>query len=126
MKRVLAVMAVCSYLGSFGALSQEKPNYTIVGAAGAASCSSWAESRRDTSKYGFTLATGYENWILGYLTGANGILTNEHHADILENAQLDTLWTWLENYCESHPLEHISTAVEHLIVELNRKAETGR
>jgi len=126
MKRSLAVMAVCSCLGCFSALSQEKPNYTIVGAAGATSCGSWTESLADTSKYGFTLTTGYENWILGFLSGANVVLTNERRTDILKNIQLETVWVRLKDYCESHPLEHISTAVEHLITELDRKAKMGR
>ena len=126
MKTLVAMVAVCSCLGSFGALSQEKLNYTTVGPAGTSSCGSWTESRRDNSKYGFVLTSGYENWVLGFLSGANNALTIEHHADILKNTDLDSVWAWVNNYCQSHPMDQISTAIEHLVVELDRKAGGGR
>ena len=125
MKTLVAIVVVYSYLGSFGALSQDKLNYTVVG-AGTNSCESWTESRRDNSKYGFILATGYQNWVLGFLSGANDALTIKHHTDILKHTDLDAVWAWVDNYCQSHPLDQISTGVEYLVVELDRKAGGGR
>jgi hypothetical protein len=122
MKTLVAMVAVYSLLGSVGALSQEQSNHTVVGTAGTSSCGSWTESRGDNSKYGFVLASGYQNWVLGFLSGAN----TEHQADILKNTDLDSVWAWVNNYCQSHPQDQISTAVEHLVVELDRKAGGGR
>ena len=99
MKTLVAIVAVCSCLGS---LSARAETYVILG-VGSKSCGTWTQVRHGRKNLG---VAAYQNWVTGFLTAANKSQTN----DILKDADADALWTWVDNYCRTHPLDTISTA----------------
>jgi hypothetical protein len=69
---------------------------------GASACGSWAAGRPD----------GREVWILGFLSGV-GFATNE--ADPLSGRAPKAVWAWMDNYCQTHPLEKIEKVGEAFV-----------
>ena len=58
-------------------------------------------------------ALGYEQWLLGYLSGVGGV----HSAglDPSNTVSVDAVWTREDAYCEAHPLDHIVRAREAFV-----------
>ncbi len=72
------------------------------------------------------LADVYEGWVAGFLSGSNSILANsDAHIDVLEQAKAETdaqgLWAWIDNYCQTHPLDAVAQAADALGGELIRR-----
>lgn len=108
MKLVLAraILAVALMTSSAGAGS-----YSFIGQGGA-SCGTWIAVRRERA------ASGFEQWILGFLSGvgAEGNVVGSQ-TNPLNGIDADAVWAWMDNYCRDHPLGQIIEAAEAFVVE---------
>jgi hypothetical protein len=106
-----------------GVIETRARDVTILG-FGNKSCGSWIEARRANS----AIANNFEGWVAGFLSGSNSVLSSNPALgiDILEqvSAQSDAqgLWAWIDNYCQSRPLNSVATAADALGGELIRRA----
>ena len=105
-RSLLATLALCVLAAS--------PSYafTVLG-AGAVSCGKWTQQRQNRND----MQIG--GWALGFVSGANAMETN---IDFLEAPDADAVLAWVDNYCRSHPLDQVSTALVHLVIELEQQA----
>jgi hypothetical protein len=105
-----------------GANSSAGAELSSVVGVGNKSCGAWTAARRSQTM----LADVYEGWIAGFLTGANSIISNTEHidtlAEIIAHRDAEGIWAWIDNYCQSYPLDSIATAADKLGAELIRKA----
>lgn len=79
----------------------EPPNDVIIGGMGSSSCGRWTTVRRERSE---GHAWGYEQWLLGYISG---VAVGNGHPDVfnpLSGTDLDGVWAWVDNYCRTNPL----------------------
>jgi hypothetical protein len=82
-------------------MTEAKAEYTAIG-VGTSSCGSWTAYRRNREAFGF------EQWILGFLSGAG--FEGTDGTDPLNNTDADAVWAWMDNYCLAHPLDKIMNA----------------
>jgi hypothetical protein len=83
---------------------------------GAISCGTWI-------KYGQTGGIDKafrEAKLLAYLSGL-AVATNR---DIFEGTSNDSIFLWVDNYCQKNPLEDIYDAGNYLFVELSTRNKT--
>jgi hypothetical protein len=80
---------------------------TVVGGVGTEACASWIVARRDHQAF------GYEQWLLGYLSGVGDVHTAR--LDPLNGIAVDEIWAWVDHYCQAHPLDHIVRAGEAFV-----------
>lgn len=84
--------------------------YTILGAGGA-SCGKWISDQ--------AMRSFFESWLLGYLTAVNVDLASANvDGDVTGNVDSDGVYLWITNYCQTHPLDDISTAAIELVIDL--------
>ena len=71
--------------------------------AGTLTCGRWTFVRRERT------AVGYEQWILGFLSGISyaGKGTGDNP---LNGVDGETVWAWMDTYCQAHPLDLLATA----------------
>jgi hypothetical protein len=109
-----------------GAVETRARDVTVLG-FGNKSCGSWIEARRSSN----ATANSFEGWVAGFLSGSNSVIASNPALgiDILEkvSAQSDAqgLWAWIDNYCQTHPLNSVATAADALGGELIRRAGGG-
>lgn len=82
---------------------------------GTSSCNDWLEER--DSKAGKDGKGPAALWLIGYLSG---IAVAKNH-DFLTGTNNDALYSMVDEYCHSHPLEYTSDAGIHLYLDLARK-----
>src|SRR5712672_529179 len=99
MIRALALLTACI----LGISITPSYAFTELG-AGAQSCGKWTQERQGRND----MEVGA--WALGFVSGANAMETN---IDFLERTDAAAVLTWVDNYCQSHPLDEISTALVH-------------
>src|ERR1700741_2441436 len=94
----------------------EAPSHaaTVIG-AGVDPCARWTA---DTATSSSPQALQDEQWVLGNLSavGQHGTLG----ADPLKGANAAAAWTWIDNYCRTHPTAHIADAAEAFSVAHRR------
>lgn len=98
-KLVAAVAVIAVALMLIGA--PEAAGFT-TGGLGTASCGAWTSARRDRE------ARGYEQWVLGFLSGI-GYAADEEE-DPLQGTDSDGVWAWMDNYCQANALAKIVDA----------------
>ena len=77
---------------------------------GASSCGQWVADRStDRDEYVTT-------WLVGYLSG-KAVATGKN---FLKNTDNKSVYLWMDNYCRSNPLRHISDGADDLAIELIR------
>ena len=71
--------------------------------AGTLPCGRWTFVRRDRT------GVGYEQWVLGFLSGISyaGEAAGDNPVNGVDG---ETVWAWIDTYCQAHPLETIATA----------------
>jgi len=62
------------------------------------------------------------NWILGYLTGRSAASGR----DLLGLVDIESASAWIDNYCQTNPLDMLGTAAARLGDELERRARGQR
>lgn len=89
--------------------SAEARKYMVYG-AGAASCGAWLAARRAGDWY----LQG--QWVLGFVSGYGYSAGNS-----LKNTDNDAMASWIDNYCQKHPLENLSEAAQGLVAALGAR-----
>ena len=80
--------------------------YLAIG-RGNGSCGAWTTTRRAQQ------AQGYEQWILGFLSGV-GWQGAQSGINPLNGLDANGVWAWLDNYCQVHPLDPLVEAAAAL------------
>jgi hypothetical protein len=84
------------------------------------SCGSWTTDHRGN----VTIGAAYDMWVLGFLSGINTSETlGLNRPDLLKGTDPKGVRVWMDNYCASHPLDSVMTAVINLIGELRKKID---
>jgi hypothetical protein len=91
---------------------------TIMGSQ--ASCGKWVQQR---SLPQHPARAQDEAWIAGYLSGINIAASS---GDLLRGLDDEAIYSWMDNYCRSHPLEGIADAAEKLIFDLKKRVPASR
>ena len=99
----MRVLCVLLALG-FVPLGTAKADYSALG-TGNSSCGTWM-TQRHAAHSGSRPA--YEQWVLGFLSGIG--YTRENDADPLNGVDAFGVWAWIDNYCQTHPIDHIADA----------------
>lgn len=86
---------------------------------GTESCGAWTQDRQERG-------TGYlakGAWVQGYLSHANVHMQTINPAikDITEGTDFEGLFSWIDNYCATNPLNTLGLATLALLVELTRR-----
>lgn len=58
-----------------------------------------------------------KDWLLGYMSG----LASASFTDVLANTSYQSIFVWMDNYCNANPLEHVSSAGITLFFELKKQ-----
>ena len=90
--------------------------------AGVNTCGSWAVERKKQSGGDVTNLT----WVLGYLTAQDEDAAAHRKPTLLDNIDASAIELWIDNYCQSNPLDTIYRASARLGEELRRRAESDR
>ena len=100
------------------ARGQAQPQKFAFGEGIAASCGVWQQARQASSLKRGLMA----QWVVGFLSGVN---LESPSTDFLLGNDFDGLMAWVDNYCQSHPLDKVATAASNLVIELRSRA-SGR
>jgi hypothetical protein len=88
--------------------------YHVLG-AGVASCGSYLNYRTIPDAEAITMNT--LSWLEGYLTAYNKYAARS--GDVMAGKlDVDSLRSWLDDYCKAHPSEDMVTAAQGLIAQL--------
>jgi hypothetical protein len=79
---------------------------------GADSCGTWTADRNNRNQ-----AVADAQWVLGYV-GGMGFLSGK---DLLGGLDYGAVVSWVNNYCEAHPLEQVVDAAIALGIELAKR-----
>jgi hypothetical protein len=96
------------------ALSMISANARAVIVTGAPSCGKWVHDRQQDAYP----AVVDESWLVGYLSG----IAHATQKDFLKGTNNDSLYLWVNNYCQANPLSYLDEAGDHLALELIRRA----
>jgi hypothetical protein len=98
MRLLLMALGVALMTGSAAAAEKY-----ISGGLGTASCGAWTAARRDRQ------ALGYEQWLLGFLSGFADLAASDcpcpAKMDPLRGVDAQGVWAWIDNFCRAHPLD---------------------
>ena len=83
---------------------------------GSRSCGDWLQQKLsgDGNK-GLRLAS--EAWLVGYLSGA----ASASGKDVIDGSTASSFFAWMDNYCQSNPLDRIGEGGTELFLELMRR-----
>ena len=114
MGRFTYVIAVAAVLLAAGTADAQ----TMLG-AGAQSCGTWTHDRQSHMDLGVT------SWVSGYLSGINtlapSLFIGRRAPDLLQDLDNNAFQSWMDNYCQQHPLEKIYIAADLLSAELVKR-----
>ncbi len=65
--------------------------------------------------------THYAEWLAGYLTAYSCFYDSYHDGVLTKDINVNDALLWVRNYCEKHPLDHISDGIAPLITELKNR-----
>ena len=103
---LLAALASAHMTGAAIAEGQ----FSYIG-LGDSSCGTWTAARRRG------IAFGYEQWIVGFLSGfADASVSSGGRLDLLQRTDANGVWAWIDTYCQSHPIELIVRAGEAFVI----------
>ena len=89
-------------------------NGNAVTVRGAVGCQEWVEKGIDKQSAGYK---AYGFWLLGNLSGF-AEATND---DFLKSTEDGFIFAWMDNYCESNPVNSISEGAVMLYKDLKKK-----
>lgn len=92
--------------------------YVIFG-AGSRPCGSWLQIRSQALPDSAIL----QSWVLGYVTSVNANLLSVNQ-DVSVGAAPDALYSWIDNYCASHPLDSLARAAGAMVDSMLVKNKT--
>ena len=102
-RRLMRIVLACLVVGSLigGRVQAQATGYSAAGLGGL-SCGSWTVARRDE------IASPHQQWVLGFLSG----LGSAGPRDPLQGMDAQGVWAWIDNYCQSHPIDRLTKAAE--------------
>jgi hypothetical protein len=74
---------------------------------GAATCGQWGKEQTQVDKA----------WLLGYLSGV-ALTTKKNFLDGIDD---QSIFLWMDNYCQLKPLSHVYNGADVLIFELRKR-----
>jgi hypothetical protein len=80
---------------------------------GGVDCGKWTQVKSQTDR----------SWLLGFMSGLNlqnELLTNDK-SDPLAKVSAHQLWAWMDNYCQTNPLNTVVQGGFELLSELKKK-----
>jgi len=83
--------------------------YVIFG-AGSRPCGSWLQVRSQVLPDSAIL----QSWVLGYITSINANLLSVSR-DVTGGVEPDALYSWIDNYCATHPLDSVARAASAMV-----------
>lgn len=110
MKKVLLVALFFSFAIVFSA------NSNAVTVKGMKICGAWLKSHAGQPSPSLR-AVADNAWLDGYLSG----VAVARNIDFLKGVDEDTIHTWMNNYCRSHPSDLIGYGADALSVELVKR-----
>ena len=115
MKIHLALLAACLAPALIGtnlpASAQDLPRYATP-----YDCASWTRERQ------IKAGIGPESWVLGFVTSQAMEELYHNKRDSLSQHDFRALFSWLDNYCQSKPLDNLLNATLALVLELQQRA----
>ena len=115
MKRLSLIVLILSFTFAAPVTAADKDGlYSIQGDV---SCGDWVKGRKDDR----WLHVTYINWIVGYITAYNELISDVF--DILGSTDMESVYLWMDKYCQENPLSKLAYGMEYLTNELwpNRK-----
>jgi len=114
MKKISLIL-ILVFIGnpSVASSRESTANYLV----GVPSCGAWIKQRAADKEI-------YEaGWLAGFLSGISTSLGNQRvkGRDFLEDADMDSISLWVDNYCRDNPLDNLSTAGDRLVRTLINK-----
>jgi hypothetical protein len=108
MRILLVCLAVAISVAGTAIAQDQRAAVTTIGNK---SCGTWAEARREGT------ALEPEAWVLGYLLGAEAIAVPPQTLAqaVMKGTRRDDVLVWIDNYCQTHPLDLIIDAVRAFI-----------
>ena len=108
MRRMIAAAAVALLVGGVGGfvLHGQGDKIWVLG-EGSFSCGKWLEERRAKS----ILEITSKAWVNGYLTGRQDAGLGLTAAQV---GDFDGRSAWIDQYCQSHPIDDLKTASARL------------
>jgi hypothetical protein len=75
-------------------------------------CDTWISDRHSD----LTMVNHEFSWVEGYITGLNSGLpsTSSNNGQVGEHIAAEGAKVWLDNYCQSHPLDTLAQAADKL------------
>lgn len=83
------------------------------------SCGTYISARDEGRKGNYIRENKYGSWVSGYITAYNNSTQDTYN--IMGNSDMDSLMSWLENYCKQNPLDSFAEATMRLMAELHPK-----
>ena len=77
---------------------------------GAESCGIWVKERQEKKISTFI----HQRWLAGYLSG----IAVGNGKDVLKGTDNESIFLWMDNYCQANPLKDIADGSEVLFLEL--------
>lgn len=111
-----AVIFLCAGLVPAPSFGQSKNAY----GAGMISCAEWTQYRQTNDKPN---AYQVQAWVDGYLSGLN-LAAHGDPDFLIGKLKSVPLYAWIDNYCQSNPLDPVATATFKLRKELLRRVSS--
>ncbi len=89
-------------------------DYPSVIGAGGNSCGTWTAEQKMPRRL------EDEAWLVGYISAANRFAPGAE-GDLTNGIEGRGLISWMDNYCQSHPLNMIETGAVALVDELRKR-----
>jgi len=115
MKTLSLIVLVLGFTFTTPATAADKDGQYSTQAS--ASCGQWAKYREE----GGWRYTATQGWIMGYISAYNEKKSDVY--DILGKNDPDSIWLWMNKYCQENPLSDVPEGMMILTDELwpNRK-----
>ena len=109
----ILVLGLTASLGSANAAG----SFTLLG-VGTQSCGAWVQAREGRGHFPAAKQAAMLTWAQGFLSAAV-VVTGR---DILRDLDPAAMKTWLDNYCQKHPIRSVWQALGVLVSQLRLKA----
>ena len=117
MRRYRTAAAAIGWLAALSAAAPARAadSYVIFGAGGRP-CGNWLQVRSQAAPESAVL----QSWVLGYVTSVNANVLTVNR-DVAAGATPDVLFSWIDDFCGSHPLASLARAASGLVDSLREK-----
>ena len=114
MKTILAMPKLCLIGAIVAAVGIGSAQARWVLGHGLTSCTAWTQAHTTNAPERLNM----EDWIAGYLSNFNSLTNDPDVPDFLKDEDWDGLITWIDHYCDAHPLDKLKKAARELELDL--------